>query len=163
MLLLITYDGNILSFSFLEKIVMSTLWRWTDNCSGWCLSGQFTSPFPLIGRLVNWTVWREKSDVTFVFKTEMWSLTCLSKPYTWDLNKTPVSWSSSSLMICVNQVCDIVGGERVSCCHHEHNKTQPWVTIKSHTFSDEDVTSYNKPVTKLDLQDGPGGRAHRGR
>ena len=70
----------------------------------WCLSGQFTSPFPLIGRLVHrqkhLTVGREKWDVTFVFTPEMWSLTRLSKPYTsLDLNKTLGSWSSSSAQV----------------------------------------------------------------
>ena len=94
----------------------------------WCLSGQFTSPFPLIGRLVNWTdtshSWERGVRCDICFTPEMWSLTCLSKPNTLDLNKTLGSWSSSSVMICVSQVCDIVGGERVSCCHHEHNKTQ---------------------------------------
>ena len=44
----------------------------------------------------------------------------------------------------------MVGGERVSCCHHDHNKTQLRATINSHLFSDEDVTSYHKPVTKCD-------------
>ena len=105
-----------------------TLFEDEQTTAVWCLSGQFTSPFPLIGRLVNWTdtshSWERGVRCDICFTPEMWSLTCLSKPNTLDLNKTLGSWSSSSVMICVSQVCDIVGGEMVPCFHHDHNKTQ---------------------------------------